>query len=156
MKSSISIISLGLALLSFNATAQSQATATLSASVETNCEILSADDSHADMGSSLMTTTQGTVDILCNKDLPFSITASTDSSGRIALPAVSGAPDTYLVVAVKDPDGVPFFGGRSYQSTGTGFVQTLSPSYEFNPDGGRPPAGSFEGTITYTLTSTEY
>lgn len=159
MKKHLSLLTLAIAsAFAFNVSA-STATGQLTASVEGNCNIISTDSVHAEFPSGIIGVERyGRFIVLCNKDMPYTVASSADSNGRIILTATSGTPGATMVVELRDGTGSPWLGngGHVVYGVGTGSPEYLDIGFHFNPDGGIPPVGFYEGSYTLTLTATGF
>lgn len=159
MKKHLSLLTLAIAsAFAFNVSA-STATGQLTASVEGSCNIMSTDSVHAEFtNGSTGVGMYGRFMVLCNKDMPYTVASSADANGRIILTATSGTPGATMVVELRDGTGTPWLGNGDYvvYGIGTGSFEYLDIGFNFNPDGGIPPVGFYEGSYTLTLTATGF
>lgn len=159
MKKLLSLFTLAIAsVFTFNASA-STATGQLTASVPSSCTIMSTDSAHAEFtnGSSGLNE-YGYFMVSCNKDMPYTVASSADANGRIVLTATSGTPGAEMIVELRDGADTAWLGNGDYvvYGMGTGSPEGLNIGFVFNPDGGIPPVGFYEGQYTITLTATGF
>lgn len=159
MNKTLSLLSLAVAAaFAFSANA-STATGQLTASVEGSCNIMSTDSAHAEFANGSTGANQyGYFMVSCNKDMPYTVANSADANGRIVLTATSGTPGAEMIVELHDGTGTTWLGNGDYvvYGTGTGNPELLNIGFYFNPDGGIPPVGFYEGSYTLTLTATGF
>jgi|GEM_PF-4303307 len=155
------ICPLTLALLAALATAPAfanSATSTVTANVESTCEIMSVDNVHGDLGQhTAQLQTGGNIQVICNKDAGYSITTSTvDANGRFVISAVSGTSGATMEVELRETTtGNTWSDSDIVGGTGTGLTQFIGFQLVYNPSGGALPAyGFYSGPLTFDLTST--
>ncbi|MGJ4727702.1 hypothetical protein [Luteimonas sp. SDU101] len=159
MKKHLPLLGLAMATaFAFNANASS-ATGQLTASVPGSCTIVSTDSAHAEFTEGLSGQNKyGYFMVSCNRDMPYTVASSADASGRIVLTATSGTPGAEMIVELRDGTDTAWLGNGDYvvYGTGTGSIEMLNIGFSFNPDGGIPPVGFYEGQYTITLTATGF
>lgn len=135
--------------------AQSTGTGQVAANVPNSCEIVSIDSSTANFGMNVASTmTSGNIQVLCNLDTGYSLTADTvDQDGRFEIAQISGNGGAPMIVELKDGlTGSAWTPGYLVGGEGTGTFAYHPFQLEFNPGSGLLPAyGSYAGSFDVTL-----
>lgn len=138
--------------------ADNTATGDVYANVPSSCEILSIDPVTANFGLNVtQTTAGGNIQILCNKDAGYRLTATTvDTSGNFTIAAISGTSGATMQVQLRETTtGDAWTSYDIVGGQGTGQVQFYPFQLVFNPSGSAIPAyGSYVGSFDVTLTAT--
>lgn len=138
--------------------ADNTATGDVYANVPSTCEILSIDPVTANFGLNVtQTSASGNIQIVCNKDAGYSLTAPTvDGSGNFNISAISGTAGATMQVQLRESTtGSAWTSSDIVGGTGTGQVQFYPFQLVFNPTGSAIPAyGSYVGSFDVTLTAT--
>lgn len=145
------------ATLATPAFADNTATGDVYANVPSTCEIYSIDPVTANFGVSVsQTSAGGFINILCNKDGGYSLTAPTvDASGNFTISAISGTSGATMLVKLRESTtGSAWTSSDIVGGTGTGQMQQYPFTLDFNVAGGIPAYGSYVGSFDVTLTAT--
>lgn len=155
MKNVLSTLALAVAALVVAPSAlANDVTANISAGVPLMCEIAQATDTDAEFPSGAMSVTQYTQMLVrCNLDQSFTITTPTpDAAGRFS---ISNGVQTMDVELTSGNSGTNIWGSSvEITGVGTGNLQFVDYGLKFNPDRAYlPAAGTYNGTITFSLTA---
>ena len=145
------------ATLATPAFADNTATGDVYANVPSTCEIYSIDPVTANFGVSVtQTSAGGFINILCNKDAGYSLTAPTvDGSGNFTINAISGTAGASMLVKLRESTtGGAWTSSDIVGGQGTGQMQQYPFTLDFNVAGGIPAYGSYVGSFDVTLTAT--
>lgn len=147
------VAALGL-LLASPAFADNTATGDVYANVPSTCEIYSIDPVTANFGVSVtQTSASGYINILCNLNAGYSLTAPTvDASGNFTITAISGTSGATMLVKLRESTtGNAWTSSDIVGGNGTGQFQQYPFTLDFNVAGGLPSYGSYVGSFDVTL-----
>ena len=155
----LSLLAIGLmaALAAPAAFADDSKTVTVTANVQSTCEIQFVENVHGEFAPRVASiTASGLIAVLCNKDAGYSLsTPTTDSAGRFTLNAISGTAGATMEAELRETvTGQPWSNTDLVGGQGTGQIVYHSYQVLFNPDGGIPAVGSYTADVTVDLTGT--